>query len=381
MRFKALTQPLRSGGRFKGLIEAEGYGNEELNYNTFGTRPRTWTLNDGNASILFVGPSFYGNAGEYPVTADGGPAARYAAGTFEFQTTPAELPGKPVISLKPGDKQITVSWPAVTQPAPAAMYRVSRASDSAGPFSQIAEITDTTYVDQALANGTSYCYTVKAVTAGGKTSADSDPKCAIPYPPLPANQQIAYFVPGGLAGNQNYGGSLGMEFDVQNPIIVQKLGVFDDSSDGLKLPITARIFNRDDQTIVAEIAFTPEDSGTPIEGMRFKALTQPLRLEIGFKGLIEADGYGAEERNYNTFGATATPWTLNDGNGSILFIGPSFYGNAGEYLSRPMAVPRRVTAQAPFNTKSRRRKSRVRHSSACFCPPKMLPPPSSGIQF
>src|SRR5262245_34395250 len=55
---------------------------------------------------------------------------------------------------------------------------------------------------------------------------------------------IAYVIPAGTAGNQNFSGTLGMEFDVANAIIVTQLGVFDDNSDGLNLPITARLYDR-----------------------------------------------------------------------------------------------------------------------------------------
>ncbi|MCI0537074.1 MAG: hypothetical protein L0Z50_17805, partial [Verrucomicrobiales bacterium] len=340
-RFKPLTTPLRLATGFEGTIVAEGYGAEERLRNTGIGGGVIWTLNDGKGSIQFVGNSRYGTvAGEYPGTVDGGPAARYAAGTFEFETTPPELPGKPLISLKPADKQITISWPAVTQPAPAAKYRVLRGSSSTGPLSQIAEISETTYVDAALANGTLYCYAVAGVTAEGKAGPDSETKCATPYAALPANQHIAYFVPAGLAGNQDFGGSLGLDFDVQNPIIIQQLGVFDDTSDGLKLPLTARIFNRDDETILAEVAFTPEEPGLAVEGMRFKPLAQPLRLETGFRGTMQADGYGNEEKLHNTFGDTDTPWTLDDGNGSIQFVGGSRYGTTpGEYPATPDTGP------------------------------------------
>src|SRR3954470_11993347 len=55
---------------------------------------------------------------------------------------------------------------------------------------------------------------------------------------------IAYVVPAGTAGNQNYGGSLGLAFDVNVPITITDLGAFDDGSDGLKSVINVRIFDR-----------------------------------------------------------------------------------------------------------------------------------------
>src|SRR5262245_9914208 len=55
---------------------------------------------------------------------------------------------------------------------------------------------------------------------------------------------IAYVVPADTAGNQDFGGTLGMDFDVQNAVLITQLGVFDDKSDGLKLPIAARLYDR-----------------------------------------------------------------------------------------------------------------------------------------
>jgi len=334
-RFKDLTPTLRLETGFQGTIVAEGYGADERLRNAgVGAVGVSWTTQDGNGSLAFVGTSRYGTvAGDYPTVADEGPAARYCAGTFEYQTTPPVLPGKPVVSLKPGDQQIALAWPAVTQPAPAATYQVLRGTAPGGPFNQIAEVTDTNYLDTALVNGTLYCYTVRGLTAGGKAGSDSAPKCAAPAAPLPANRQIAYFTPATTPGTQNFNGALGMEFDVYNTIIIHKLGVFDDSSDGIKLPLAARIYDRDTLEVKAEAYFWAEDPGVLVEGMRFKAIEPPLRLEAGFNGLIEADGYGTEEKNGNVAPPAIPLWTTNDGNGSLIFVG------SGAYNTDPFAYP------------------------------------------
>lgn len=340
-RFKPLPAPLRLAAGFQGTISADGYAAEERIFNSHGnTAVITWTLNDGAASIRFVGTSRYGTGGEFPATADAGPAARFVAGTFEYQTTPPVLPGKPNVSAQAADKQIVLSWPPVTVPAAAAKYRVSRGNSSAGPFTQLGELTDLTYTDTGLVNGTVYCYVVEGITADGKVGSGST-LCASPYV-LAANHYIAYFTPGGTAGSQAFGGSLGLDFDVQNPVIVTRLGVFDEFSDGLKLPLTARIFNRDTEEMVVELNFTPDDPGDLIAGMRFKALTPPLRLEAGFHGVMQADGYGAEEKELNSFGdPSAAISTLNSGNGSILFVG------GGRYSASPAIFPATVDGGPP----------------------------------
>src|SRR5690348_18267497 len=85
---------------------------------------------------------------------------------------------------------------------------------------------------------------------------------------------VAYVVPAGTTGNQNYGGALGMDFNVNSPIVVSQLGVFDDGSDGLQLPLEARLYQRDDSdpecksVLLATIDFTPDDPGTLVDGSR-----------------------------------------------------------------------------------------------------------------
>lgn len=327
-RFKALPAPIHLVAGFQGTISVDGYGLEERIFNSHGsTAAVTWTLNDGGGSIRFVGTSRYGAVGEFPVTPDGGPPARYAAGTFEFQTTPATLPGPPTVSIQSADQEIVLSWAAVTVPAPAVKYRISRGTSPDGPFAQIAETTQTSYTNSGVANGTAYSYIVEGITQAGKSGPASAVKTAAGYA-LAANHFIAYFTPPGISGNQAFGGSLGMDFDIQNPIMVTRLGVFDDDSDGLKLTLTARIYNRDTQESLAEVSFTPEDPGVLIGGMRFKALTAPLPLPVGFHGVIQADGYGPEEPLRNSGGNTnGIFWTLHDANGSVQFVGRSRYGS------------------------------------------------------
>ena len=46
-------------------------------------------------------------------------------------------------------------------------------------------------------------------------------------------RMIAYVLPAGLPGDQDFSGSAGMDFEVVKSIVVTRLGVFDDSSDGL----------------------------------------------------------------------------------------------------------------------------------------------------
>lgn len=331
-RFMDIDPPVPLEAGFQGIIVAAGYGETEREFNVLGDpTAAVWTLNDGSGSLRFVGSKWGSAADAMPTNPDNGGVAAYAAGTFIYETTAPQVPGQPVIATAVGDGSVTITWDPVEAPLPAASYRVLRGAAAEGPFTQIAEVSETSYIDATAENGTVVWYVVRAVTGVGVEGADSDPQPALPYA-LAENHHLAYLSPYGFAGNQAFGGSLGMDFDVQNPIIVKRLGVFDDNSDGMGLVITARLFDRDSELELAMIEFTPEEPGDPIGGMRFKALPAPIELPAGFHGVIGAEGYGTEERLLNSHGVPEDAvWTLDDGAGSIAFVGSSRYGDAGSF--------------------------------------------------
>jgi hypothetical protein len=131
---------------------------------------------------------------------------------------------------------------------------------------------------------------------------------------------IAYQVPAGTVGNQSFSGPLGLDFDVKQNIVVDELGVFDSGSDGLAVPLTARLYNRDSQTEVASLAFAAGQTGTLVGGSRFLPLATPVILPAGFHGTIVAEGYGDAEPNGNGLGGPVS-WTTDDGGGLLQFLG------------------------------------------------------------
>jgi hypothetical protein len=140
--------------------------------------------------------------------------------------------------------------------------------------------------------------------------------------PGPGTQHggTAYIVPELTAGNQdNYPGSIGMDFNANGAIRITALGVFDDLSDGLTRTIAARLHDRQTEEVLATLEFTPADSGVLEGGSRFKDLSPALELPAGFQGCIVAEGYGAGERNGNAFGAIV--WTTDDGGCLLSFVG------------------------------------------------------------
>ena len=340
-RFKPLDSPLRLDLGFHGSVVAEGYGDTEKLLNSGGdTNNIKWVLHDGNGSIQFVGGSRYGDSvGAFPASVDAGPADRYAAGTFQFQTTPPLAPGVPVVKVQPGDKQITLSWAPVTTPMAAATYRILRAGSTNGPFAQIAEITTTNYTDLGLTNGAVVCYVVRGVSSTGKVGPDSLFRFGAPYV-LGTNQVVAYSAPAATAGTQAFSTPVGLDFDVYNKIVVTHLGVFDDNSDGLYLSLTATLYDRTNMIALASVAFYPDDAGVLVEGIRFKPLDTPIQLAAGFQGTIVGEGYGAEERLANAGALPAGVVTGNDGNGSLIFVG------AGRYSLLPGVFPETLDAGA-----------------------------------
>ena len=148
-------------------------------------------------------------------------------------------------------------------------------------------------------------------------------------------QVIIYDAVEGTVGNQNFGGALGMDFEVNSDILVTDLGAFDSGSDGLFLPIMVEIWIRDGDSgieVIASEAFDFDDGATLEGGHRFKALNNPVALEPGSYTIV-ATGYGAGEPNVNASGQPAANFGLstNDAEGAITFVGGSRWGDAGAF--------------------------------------------------
>jgi hypothetical protein len=179
--------------------------------------------------------------------------------------------------------------------------------------------------------------------------------------PAPAGDGIAYNVPEGTAGNQNFGGPLGLDFIVNQPIRVTELGVFDDLGDGLKLTITARLFNRETEEEVTSLVFNAMDQGELVGGSRFKPLDPPLSLPAGFQGTIVAVGYGdaatrgapTSARSPTTAGACCRSWAAG---------ASATRRRRPRSRPTPMAAPRIGTL--PGRSASRRTRTSWRSSAA-----------------
>jgi hypothetical protein len=329
--FKDLDPPLVLGPGFRGTIAASGYGDEEMNGNA-AVFDLALSADNGGCAISFQsGGRFGADPAGFPSSRDAGPFPRYAAGTFSFRLTdppPDPPPATPRgLMLAGGNGQVQLSWEASEGEPPAVSYKVLRAGSPGGPFVEVAQVAETTYTDAGLPNDVEVCYRVRGVSATGKESPDSLGRCATPTAGLPEGRFIAYEVPAGAAGNQEFGGTLGMDFDVISDIRILRIGVFDDLSDGLNRTIQARLYDRDDiSTPLVSLEFTPAEPGRLFGGSRFQALDDPIELPAGFRGTIVAEGYGPGERNGNQ-GGGLRGYTTNDGDCRISFVGGGRFGN------------------------------------------------------
>lgn len=137
------------------------------------------------------------------------------------------------------------------------------------------------------------------------------------------------------AGNQNYGGSLGMDFDANLPIVVTRLGVYDDGANGIAAGTTlnATIFRRTGVAVGPVATFTNVSPGTLVGGQRFIDVVDYL-LEPGQYSIV-AWGY-----NNNDLNGNGAPFSiLNSNNGAISFVGTSRFGAAGLFPATPDGGP------------------------------------------
>jgi hypothetical protein len=150
-----------------------------------------------------------------------------------------------------------------------------------------------------------------------------------------------------VSGNQNWAGNLGLDFDVNSPIIVTQLGTFNHGQGAfgpnttIIVALWARIHvgstpnDTDPDTAgdlpLATMAFYHYDPGTLVGNYAFKPLVSPLTLPAG-SYTISARGYNNDDLNGNE---NIPVFTVNtdDGGGLISFVG------TGRYDPPPGTVP------------------------------------------
>ncbi len=145
----------------------------------------------------------------------------------------------------------------------------------------------------------------------------------------------AYSISGGtLDGNQGYTGALGNDFDVNSPIAIISLGVFDDDADGISGSIDVHIFDLINPVPpLASKMIT--GAGDPLMGeFRFKDIT-PLILAPGNYSVVAYGFDGTDENGNENVGDI--PLVTDGGGGLISFI-DSRFGGADPTVTFPTSM-------------------------------------------
>ncbi len=148
----------------------------------------------------------------------------------------------------------------------------------------------------------------------------------------------AYEVPAGTSGNQAYSGRIGMDFVVTSPITVTSLGVFDDSSDGLRSRVSVELWSRDDggtpndfrDDSGAELLASDTLRGTRdllIGGSRYAELDEPLELQPGPYSIV-AYGFSTLDRDAVGFAGEGVGETADTN--AIRFVGSARLGDRSD---------------------------------------------------
>ena len=152
-----------------------------------------------------------------------------------------------------------------------------------------------------------------------------------------ASQQGSNFVPVNNPANAAFGGTLGMQFDVNSDVLVTSLGVYVDSQTSAAfrsgaLPdrdqLFAAIFDRDTGNLLGQATFAPGDPNLVQYGSSlYLTLQTPLLLQAGFHGVIGAWGYMTQGvpnsgLEYADAFTNTPPWTLSTGAGLITPLQP-----------------------------------------------------------
>jgi len=143
-------------------------------------------------------------------------------------------------------------------------------------------------------------------------------------------------------GNQGWPGNLGLDFDVNQAVVILKVGAFDSNGDGFAGSVQVAIFNRDTQLAVTPtVTFsgtTVATAGALINGNRFLNLPSPVILPPGHYSVV-AVGYSSSDLNGNAnVGSPFSYSTENTAAGLISFVGSGRY-DANTSLDYPAIVP------------------------------------------
>jgi hypothetical protein len=146
-----------------------------------------------------------------------------------------------------------------------------------------------------------------------------------PDPPAESSTSddvIAYGTRPGL-GNATTSDNVGMEFQVNRPIRITELGVFDSGQDGIEGALGVSIWSRVTGERLAEATFIGDDGVIePGTGSRFLRLNEPVLLPAGIYSVV-ASGFIGNDPLSRFDGGNHRIGTLGDNEGAISFVGTS----------------------------------------------------------
>lgn len=164
------------------------------------------------------------------------------------------------------------------------------------------------------------------VDGDGYTTCEGD--CNDNNPAIHPNTGHQSYTATSLSGNQAWQGPLGMDFDVNTPIQISQLGVFDHLSDGITGSITVGIFDRNTGTLVSGLSATITGVSDPlVGGHRMHSIT-PVTLAPGNYSVV-AVGFNSTDLNGNSGFPPYPPTLTNNGGNDITFVGTARYDNQG----------------------------------------------------
>jgi alpha-D-xyloside xylohydrolase len=120
--------------------------------------------------VVFVAPNHGAGVGD-GATSDAVVSYDGSAVVVQRPTPPAPPAAPTGVSAVPGSTGITLSWSGPTE---STVYRVQRALQSGGPYSTVATVAATSWLDSSVNAGSTYFYVVSAINAGGEGPASNE---------------------------------------------------------------------------------------------------------------------------------------------------------------------------------------------------------------
>ncbi len=142
------------------------------------------------------------------------------------------------------------------------------------------------------------------------------------------------------AGNQTFGGSVGLDFNTGlEPLEITHFGAFDSDQDGFATARTVQIYDRNNTASpYATVTIPAGTAATLINGSRFWPAASTVTLPAGFQGSIVVSDVSVDAIRNPGVGPSALS-TINNGGGLLRFVGSGRFGGVGIYPGTPDGGP------------------------------------------